>query len=73
MGDNRDESHDSRFWGPVPADLVRGRALLIYWSYETRPAVLAERGRGVEVRRFLDTAVHFFSRTRWRRTFRLVR
>jgi signal peptidase I len=32
MGDNRDNSHDSRFWGPVPLPLVKGRAMFIWWS-----------------------------------------
>lgn len=32
MGDNRDESHDSRFWGPVPANVIRGKVLYVYWS-----------------------------------------
>ncbi len=34
MGDNRDNSQDSRFWGFMPADYIKGRALMIYWSYE---------------------------------------
>ena len=34
MGDNRDNSTDSRFWGFLPIDQVKGRALLVYWSYE---------------------------------------
>ena len=34
MGDNRDKSHDSRHWGFLPRDQVKGRALLVYWSYE---------------------------------------
>ena len=34
LGDNRDNSRDSRFWGFLPRDQVKGRALLVYWSYE---------------------------------------
>src|SRR5258705_3372142 len=34
MGDNRDNSHDSRFWGPLPLDLVKGKAMILYWSWD---------------------------------------
>ena len=35
MGDNRDNSHDSRFWGPLPVDLVKGKAMILYWSWDS--------------------------------------
>ena len=71
MGDNRDDSRDSRFWGPAPLDGVKGRAVLVYWSYDAGGASFT--GRGAGVRRLLDTALHFFARSRWRRSFRAVR
>ncbi len=33
MGDNRDNSHDSRFWGPLDENLIKGKALILYWSW----------------------------------------
>lgn len=72
LGDNRDESQDSRFWGPAPVTLVKGRAVLVYWSYDAPPAG-AFSGRGAALRRLIDTGLHFLTRTRWDRTFRAVR
>ena len=43
MGDNRDNSQDSRYWGFLPRDYVKGKALMIYWSYD--PARGAGGGR----------------------------
>jgi len=72
MGDNRDNSHDSRFWGTLPRDLLKGRALMIYWSYESgRDAYLKE---GWEwFKEFLSIIPNFGSKTRWDRFFHLVR
>jgi len=36
MGDNRDHSHDSRFWGPVPVDDILGKAFILYWSWDAQ-------------------------------------
>jgi signal peptidase I len=72
LGDNRDNSNDSRFWGPVPASYVKGRALLIYWSFPT-----AEEQPGAQAgprwRQLGRVATGFFTDTRWERTFRIVR
>jgi len=71
MGDNRDESQDSRFFGPVPLAHLEGRAVSVLWSVRQGPRAFS--GRGAALRRFLDTALNFLSRTRWERTFHVIR
>lgn len=63
LGDNRDSSSDSRFWGTVPLANVKGRALFVYWSAPPEPAGRSLPGRIAD----------FFTRTRWERTFRPVK
>jgi signal peptidase I len=72
LGDNRDDSRDSRTFGAVPLSMVKGRPLFVYWSREPMPGARFQ-GRGAGLRRFLEGAVHFFDRTRWGRTFLRVR
>ncbi len=67
MGDNRDNSADSRFWGFLPRDYIKGRALLIYWSYEAEPEDHWGQGAGATLTRLASVFVHFFTRTRWDR------
>jgi signal peptidase I len=73
MGDNREESWDSRFWGFVPRQLISGRPLFIYWSYETPDNEYTLNSLSDRLSQSLDLVLHFFTKTRWRRTFRFVR
>ena len=72
MGDNRDNSQDSRYWGFLPRDYVKGKALVIYWSYEAEREDYAEDGAGATVRGLVSVFAHFFTRTRWDRMFRQI-
>ena len=67
MGDNRDNSQDSRYWGFLPRELVKGKALVIYWSYEAGREDYQENGAGATLRGLASVFVHFFTRTRWDR------
>lgn len=74
MGDNRDNSNDSRFWGPVPRPNVKGRAFMIYWSFEDDEGEPIEwPGAGGKLRQLSHVALNFFTKTRWERTFHVVR
>ena len=71
MGDNRDYSYDSRFWGTVPAAYLKGRAFVIYWSFGGGTSDGTWRGAGTKLREIANTILGFPGKTRWARTFHL--
>lgn len=71
MGDNRDRSSDSRYWGTVPRSMIKGRAFMVYWSFEGEPpppgAAASER-----LKEMARVVIRFIPDTRWSRTFFIV-
>jgi signal peptidase I len=73
MGDNRDNSQDSRYWGFLPAHYIKGKALMVYWSYDGESEPPEGDGISGAVRNLFSTATHFFTRTRWDRLLHQIR
>jgi signal peptidase I len=72
MGDNRDVSKDSRYWGFIPRENVIGRPMFIYWSFMTPPDQYLMRDASDRLEFLMHTLIHFFDQTRWSRTFKVV-
>jgi signal peptidase I len=70
MGDNRDQSLDSRYWGFVPRENIVGKPLIIYWSYEASTEDLSNPA--VTIPHLIDIALHFPVKTRWKRSLQLI-
>ena len=73
MGDNRDNSQDSRYWGFLRRDYIKGRALVIYWSYESGREDYEDESAGATIKGLASVVAHFFTRTRWSRMLHVIR
>jgi signal peptidase I len=69
LGDNRENSSDSRYWGFVPRENLIGKPLVVYWSFDAPGEDLMEWN----AHHLVDVALHFFTKTRWERTLLLPR
>jgi signal peptidase I len=72
MGDNRDNSLDSRFWGPVPKNLITGKPWRIYWSYASSTEDYLTPGLAHKIKDLVKTILNFFTKTRWNRTLKKI-
>jgi signal peptidase I len=72
MGDNRDDSYDSRYWGFVPQENIVGRPLVIYWSMRAADPDGGTTTASDKLYRFFYAIGHIVQITRWDRTLRLV-
>ena len=72
MGDNRDVSKDSRYWGFIPQVNVIGRPMFIYWSFVTPANQYQMRSMGDRLGFLAHIIIHFFDETRWSRTLKVV-
>jgi signal peptidase I len=73
MGDNRDNSQDSRYWGTVPRDHIIGKALVIYWSFETPRDEYLQTSIKDRISQFTDVLLNFLTKTRWSRSLKVIR
>ena len=72
MGDNRDHSLDSRYWGFVDRDAIMGRPFLIYWSVDANSTDYGETSFAQRILGIFDTLMHLPARTRWGRMLHTV-
>jgi signal peptidase I len=72
MGDNRDHSLDSRYWGFVDRDAIMGRPFLIYWSIDANSADYGSSSFAQRIVGIFDTLTHLPARTRWSRMLHTV-
>jgi len=73
MGDNRDVSLDSRYWGFIPRENIIGRPMFIYWSFEEGAGQYLKTSAADRLAFMFRVVIHFFDQTRWNRMLHMVR
>ena len=73
MGDNRDNSLDSRYWGFVPRENVIGTPMFIYWSFQTPAGEYLKTDMSDRIKSAANVVLHFVDETRWGRMLHVVR
>lgn len=72
LGDNRNNSSDSRYWGFVPRDAIVGEPMFVYWSFQSAPGQAEPVSFSEKLASFGKRLLDIPSRTRWNRTFHEV-
>ncbi|MGQ9618447.1 MAG: signal peptidase I [Candidatus Aminicenantia bacterium] len=73
MGDNRDNSSDSRYWGFLPRDMIKGKPWIIYWSYKAKRGEYLEKSFTKKIWNIVETIITFIPKTRWERFFKIIK
>lgn len=73
MGDNRDNSSDSRYWGFLQRNMIKGKPWIIYWSYKAKRGEYLERGILKKIWGIVETVVTFIPKTRWDRFLKVIK
>lgn len=72
MGDNRDDSADSRYFGFLPEEYIVGKPLIVFWSYEDDSHAYLRDSPGELLQLYLERVLNFFTKTRWSRMGHIV-
>ncbi|MBI4484256.1 MAG: signal peptidase I [Acidobacteria bacterium] len=72
MGDNRDNSADSRYWGYLDRNFILGKPLVVFWSYDDESDAYLRTAFPEILQVYLDRLIHFIPKTRWKRMGKVI-